>query len=453
MKKIIVTLAVIFGLIGSQAYALTPYANYYMRVNPAGTGPLTSFSDIITGGVPQFFTIDPSTNILKYMGFGTRFSWNGGTTKVEFDLTAQPESNITNLVSDLSTLTSAVAAKFTLPGGGTTSQYLDGTGATQTFPSIPTAQVQTDWNAVSGLGVLLNKPTLGTAAAQNTSFFATAAQGALAVSATQPGANISTLTNDSAFIALSGAPVQSVAGKTGTVTLVKGDVGLGNVDNTSDANKPVSTAQAAAIALKYTIPTGTTAQYVRGDGTLATLPSPGSGTVTSVVCGTGLSGGTITTTGTCSMPNTGTSGTYSGMTTDAQGRVTGGTNRSWNNAPGRSLVTGTGATGFQVSSTRDSSISYAVKVSTTATIGTPSAGDIVLEIASTNSATPSDWLQIGAICGNSQNITLAALLSSVQATSCSVGATLPAGWYAKLRSVTSSGSPTYTYLSGQEMLF
>jgi hypothetical protein len=46
------------------------------------------------------------------------------------------------------------------------------------------------------------------------------------------------------------APVQSVAGKTGTVTLAKGDVGLANVDNTSDANKPVSTAQATAIAAK-----------------------------------------------------------------------------------------------------------------------------------------------------------------------------------------------------------
>jgi hypothetical protein len=43
------------------------------------------------------------------------------------------------------------------------------------------------------------------------------------------------------------APVQSVASKTGAVTLVKGDVGLGNVDNTSDANKPVSTATQAAL--------------------------------------------------------------------------------------------------------------------------------------------------------------------------------------------------------------
>lgn len=36
--------------------------------------------------------------------------------------------------------------------------------------------------------------------------------------------------------------VSSVAGKTGAVTLVKGDVGLGNVDNTSDATKNSATA-------------------------------------------------------------------------------------------------------------------------------------------------------------------------------------------------------------------
>jgi hypothetical protein len=36
--------------------------------------------------------------------------------------------------------------------------------------------------------------------------------------------------------------VQSVAGRTGAVTLAKGDVGLGNVDNTSDLNKPISSA-------------------------------------------------------------------------------------------------------------------------------------------------------------------------------------------------------------------
>lgn len=41
--------------------------------------------------------------------------------------------------------------------------------------------------------------------------------------------------------------VTSVAGKTGVVSLVKGDVGLNNVDNTADADKPISTAVQAAL--------------------------------------------------------------------------------------------------------------------------------------------------------------------------------------------------------------
>lgn len=47
-----------------------------------------------------------------------------------------------------------------------------------------------------------------------------------------------------------GGAVTSVAGKTGAVSLVKGDVGLGNVDNTADSAKPVSTAQQAALDAK-----------------------------------------------------------------------------------------------------------------------------------------------------------------------------------------------------------
>lgn len=47
--------------------------------------------------------------------------------------------------------------------------------------------------------------------------------------------------------------VTSVAGKTGAVTLVKGDVGLGNVDNTSDASKPISTATQTALNTKAAV--------------------------------------------------------------------------------------------------------------------------------------------------------------------------------------------------------
>ncbi|HTE22284.1 MAG TPA: hypothetical protein VK674_04560 [Candidatus Limnocylindria bacterium] len=58
------------------------------------------------------------------------------------------------------------------------------------------------------------------------------------------------------------------------LALVKGDVGLGNADNTSDANKPVSTATQTALNGKEpTITSGTTAQYWRGDKSWQTLNS------------------------------------------------------------------------------------------------------------------------------------------------------------------------------------
>ena len=80
--------------------------------------------------------------------------------------------------------------------------------------------------------------------------FATAAQLGLADTSVQPGDNVSDLTNDANYIDASGAPVQSVNTQTGDVVLGAGDVGLGNVDNTSDADKPISTATQTALDAK-----------------------------------------------------------------------------------------------------------------------------------------------------------------------------------------------------------
>lgn len=58
-----------------------------------------------------------------------------------------------------------------------------------------------------------------------------------------------------AAASISGGPVTSVNDKTGVVVIGAADVGLGNVDNTADADKPVSTLQAQAIAnATYTHP-------------------------------------------------------------------------------------------------------------------------------------------------------------------------------------------------------
>ena len=52
------------------------------------------------------------------------------------------------------------------------------------------------------------------------------------------------------YIYITSGAVDSVAGKTGIVSLVKADVGLSNVDNTSDLLKPISTATQTALNLK-----------------------------------------------------------------------------------------------------------------------------------------------------------------------------------------------------------
>ena len=58
--------------------------------------------------------------------------------------------------------------------------------------------------------------------------------------------------------------VASVNGQTGVVVLAKADIGLGNVDNTSDANKPVSTAQQSALNLKANLASPTFTGTVSG---------------------------------------------------------------------------------------------------------------------------------------------------------------------------------------------
>lgn len=78
----------------------------------------------------------------------------------------------------------------------------------------------------------------------------------------------------SAYIYITSGAVDSVAGKTGVVTLVKADVGLGNVDNTSDANKPVSTLQAAAIATKVGLTGDETVAGVKTFSSSPIVPNP-----------------------------------------------------------------------------------------------------------------------------------------------------------------------------------
>lgn len=117
----------------------------------------------------------------------------------------------------------------------------------------------------------------------------------------------------------------------------------------------------------------------------------------------------------------------------------------------RSIVTGTGATGFQVSSTRDAEVRYSTTIVTTSNLTGSQNGTIVLEIAPTNSATSTDWTEIGR-CTNGTSYTLAVAIQGVGTQACQITGYAPAGYWEKLRSINNSGTPTFSFNSGQEVL-
>lgn len=215
---------------------------------------------------------------LQALTAGTNIAITGSGTSLAISATFTPQVQADwNATSGLA----AIANKPTLATVATTGAYDDLSGR----PTIPAAQVNADWNSTSGISQIRNKPTLGTAAYQNDGAFATAAQGAKADSAVQPAAlnakqdkltgtalqitlgngsasdsipaNVLGLTyNTTSEISVAVTPPMWMYVTDGTnyglkqiqnLPITKGQVGLGSVDNTSDAAKPISTATQSAL--------------------------------------------------------------------------------------------------------------------------------------------------------------------------------------------------------------
>jgi hypothetical protein len=363
----------------------------------------------------------------------------------------------------------------TVPGGVVTWASITGKPAFATVatsgayadlsgqPVIPAAQVQTDWNATTGLGVLLNKPTLATVATAGTFAALTSKPTTLAGYGITDGATAAQLATK--FNIPAGTTAQYLRGDGSTATFptavsaftndsgyitgissaqVTAALGFTPYNSTNPSGYVTQAGARAAVSLT-TAGTAGAATYNSSTGVL-NIPNyaPGTGTVTSITAGTGLPGGTITTSGTISLPNTGTAGTYSGVTTDPQGRVTAGTVRS------QAAATRALNTAFQVSSTRDALVTYSVQITVSASITGGQNGDVVLEIASDSGFTAN--VQTVAISGLGQTYTLAVALAGVQPQTGVVSGMVPAGYYARLRTVNNTGTPTYAYRAGQETL-
>lgn len=118
---------------------------------------------------------------------------------------------------------------------------------------------------------------------------------------------------------------------------------------------------------------------------------------------------------------------------------------------GLSIVTSTSAGGTQISSAKDSTVHISVSDSITTNIGGTSTETLIAEICATNSTTAADWVEAERV-GDSQSITLALALQSIQPGYRAISFDVPAGYYMRVREV-SAGTHSGSIIAGQKTIY
>lgn len=118
--------------------------------------------------------------------------------------------------------------------------------------------------------------------------------------------------------------------------------------------------------------------------------------------------------------------------------------------PSQTSVTRPLNTAFQINTSRPAFVAYGVQMTVTASIASGQDGQVVLEIAGDQAFTQN--VQTVMMAPGSQAYTLAVALQGVQKSPGSVFGMVPAGMWARIRTVNLVGTPGFTFMSGQEVL-
>lgn len=240
-----------FQVVGNKLKELTTHVGNLTSLTTTNKNSLVSAINEVRAAAASATGIDDGVT-------GSTTTWSSGKINTEIDnrkptwgtLAGKPATYPPTIGTTASTAKagnwnpswSDVTSKPTFAAVATSGNYSDLTG---TVPS-------------SALPPLAIKETF-TVNSQTEMLALTAQRGDMAVR-TDTG-HVYVLTADapatlSAWVEIVGpADVVSVNGKTGAVSLTKADLGLGNADNTSDANKPISTATQSALNAKPSIGT------------------------------------------------------------------------------------------------------------------------------------------------------------------------------------------------------
>lgn len=105
---------------------------------------------------------------------------------------------------------------------------------------------------------------------------------------------------------------------------------------------------------------------------------------------------------------------------------------------------------FQISTNRAALASYSVDIASTISLTSGESGSVIFEQADDAAFTQN--VQTIQASKNQNTGTLTIGLNLTQTVTATVTGLLPAGKWARLRTVNNTGTPTFTYISGQETL-
>lgn len=261
------------------------------------------------------------------------------------------------------------------------------------------------------------------------------------------GVTTSTLSSTLAGYATTSALTSGLAGKENTITAGTTAQYWRGDKTWQDFN----TSSRSAISLTTTGALGTTPTYNSSTGVL-NVPVGSTAAVTSVGVTSSdfsVSGSPITTSGniTLNLNTTGVSAnTYDRVTVDTKGRVTAGFNRQTPVA----IASGSKSfnTAYQVSATNDAYLTVSPQISCNLSLSGGQAGTITLEISANGT---SGWILMGVVSGSNTG-TLTIGLNTTQVSGAPMFAYIPAGYYYRMTTNNTTGSPTYTFNGGNYTL-
>lgn len=223
-------------------------------------------------------------------------------------------------------------------------------------------------------------------------------------------------------------------------------MGLGNVENTTDMGKPVSTAAQVAIdamntaiALKEN-----TADALQKSNNLSDLPSANTARNNLGLSPVANSGSYADLVGTPTIPAAQVQSDWVETDTGLPDFIKNKPTRSYT-SPSRSLNTA-----FQISATRDTVVVYSIDIVTSLSLTGGQVGTVYLRYADDSAHTTNVVTVSQGTNGNTGTLTIGLALS--QTVPVTLGGSVPLGKYAKIVTANNTGTPTFTLQRAQEVL-